>query len=153
MNEADSDSRMNILFVHENTGPSGGAETNIQITAEELQRRGHRLGLLYSSPKKQAAWQTVFPMTFCLRSENAAETPNPKLQTPKKSQAPNSESWLAAHKALQEFRPDIIYVHKVRDLDMFEALLGTGVPVVRMVHDHEMYCLRQYKYNPLTRAI
>src|SRR5437763_12084038 len=114
MNEADSDSRMNILFVHENTGPSGGAETNIQITAEELGRRGHRLGLLYSSPKKQAAWQTVFPVTFDLRSQSQEETPNSKLQTPKKSQAPNSKTRIAAHKALQECRPDIIYVHQVR---------------------------------------
>jgi glycosyltransferase involved in cell wall biosynthesis len=133
MSEADADSRMNILFVHENTGPSGGAETNIQITAEELKARGHRMALFYSSPKTGMPWQKVFPKTFSLEQP---ENPNSKIED-----------------VLGEFEPDIIYIHKVRNLDLFEALLRTGIPTVRMVHDHEMYCLRQYKYNPLTRAI
>jgi glycosyltransferase involved in cell wall biosynthesis len=133
MSEADLDFRMNILFVHENAGPSGGAETNIQITAEELKARGHRVGLLYSSPKRETAWQNAFSEKFCL---SELQAPNSKIEG-----------------VFRKFRPDIFYVHKIRDLDIFETLLGNRVPVVRMVHDHEMYCLRQYKYNPLTRAI
>jgi hypothetical protein len=171
MSEADADSRMNILFVHENTGPSGGAETNIQITAEELKARGHRLALLYSSPKSGMPWQKVFPETFCLdeaqsRSADFQSAVSPisnrqTLENPRDSlpSARHAERSSAIQQIgnlryeLAEFAPDIIYIHKVRNLDLFEALLRTGIPTVRMVHDHEMYCLRQYKYNPLTRAI
>jgi glycosyltransferase involved in cell wall biosynthesis len=112
---------------------------------------------LYGSPKDGLPWQTVFPATFCLGKERG-ETPNSKLQTLEKLQAPSSNSQTSAGveialNACGEFKPDLIYVHKVQSLDVFGALLGSGVPVVRMVHDHEMYCLRQYKYNPLTRTI
>jgi len=34
-----------------------------------------------------------------------------------------------------------------------EWLLGSDLPLVRMVHDHDIYCLRSYKYNPLTRNV
>ncbi len=55
--------------------------------------------------------------------------------------------------ALQEFCPDLVYVHKMTDLGTLETLLDSGVPQVRMVHDHEIYCMRSYKYNYLTRKI
>jgi len=58
-----------------------------------------------------------------------------------------------ARAALQTFKPDILYIHKLKDLRLFEALLHSAVPAIRMIHDHELYCLRNYKYNPLTRAI
>jgi len=32
-------------------------------------------------------------------------------------------------------------------------LLDSGVSLVRMVHDHDLYCMRSYKYNFLTRRI
>jgi glycosyltransferase involved in cell wall biosynthesis len=55
--------------------------------------------------------------------------------------------------ALAETQPDVIFLHKLADLDMLAALADCGVPVVRMVHDHDLYCLRGYKYNPLNRKI
>jgi glycosyltransferase involved in cell wall biosynthesis len=45
----------------------------------------------------------------------------------------------------------LIYLHSLEDLDFMEEIFETGVPVIRMVHDHSLYCLRSYKYNPLTR--
>jgi glycosyltransferase involved in cell wall biosynthesis len=54
---------------------------------------------------------------------------------------------------LESFGPDIIYFHTLPDVDVLEALLNSSVPVIRMVHDHSLYCLRSYKYNPLTRAV
>src|SRR3954468_14774454 len=124
---------MNVLFVHESAGVSGGAETNIQITAEELKRRGHTVGLLCIQPPecKKFSWEKYFSKVFYLNPE-----PTP-----------------ASAEVLQTFKPDLLYIHKIKQLDFFEALLATSLPTVRMVHDHEMYCLRQYKYNPLTRAI
>jgi len=55
--------------------------------------------------------------------------------------------------ALWDFEPDLIYVHKMPQLDAMEALFGSGIPVVRMVHDHDLYCMRSYKYNFFTRKI
>jgi glycosyltransferase involved in cell wall biosynthesis len=54
---------------------------------------------------------------------------------------------------LADLKPDVVYLHKLQNLDVIEALVASCSPVVRMVHDHELYCLRGYKYNPLTRRI
>jgi glycosyltransferase involved in cell wall biosynthesis len=39
------------------------------------------------------------------------------------------------------------------DLVVVEALAECDVPVVRMVHDHELYCMRGYKYRYFSREI
>jgi glycosyltransferase involved in cell wall biosynthesis len=55
--------------------------------------------------------------------------------------------------ALAQFKPDIVYVHKMADLDVIETLLQARVRLVRMIHDHDIYCMRSYKYNYLTRTV
>ena len=55
--------------------------------------------------------------------------------------------------ALESFRPDVIYVHKWEELPSLQRLLESDRPLVRMVHDHDIYCLRSYKYSPYTRRI
>ena len=55
--------------------------------------------------------------------------------------------------ALAAFQPDAIYVHKMADLSVITALVASGRPLVRMVHDHDIYCMRSYKYNYFTRKI
>src|SRR2546425_2478241 len=39
------------------------------------------------------------------------------------------------------------------ELDGIEALLASGLPLVRMVHDHDLYCMRSYKYHYLSRQV
>ncbi|HEY6167767.1 MAG TPA: glycosyltransferase, partial [Verrucomicrobiae bacterium] len=39
------------------------------------------------------------------------------------------------------------------DLQAIEALLALGAPSVRMVHDHDVYCMRSYKYHYFSREI
>lgn len=53
--------------------------------------------------------------------------------------------------AISNFEPDVIYLHNLESLAAVEELLNSGTPVVRMVHDHSLYCLRTYKYNYFTR--
>lgn len=122
-----------ILYVHERFGAFGGAESNIAQTAREFTRRGHELALLHGpgTGKSEEAWRGLFPRRFVLEGQ-----PGPEVT-----------------RALGDFNPDIIYVHKMADLRVLENLLASGRPAVRMVHDHEMYCMRNYKYNVLTRAI
>lgn len=125
---------MKILYVHERFGALAGAEANAHITATELAARGHAIGILHGpgTGKNEAAWQATFTQRFALGAgDNAA----------------------VVRSALASYQPDAVYVHKMADLDVIAALVAGGVPLVRMVHDHDIYCMRSYKYNYFTRAI
>lgn len=125
---------MRLLFVHERFGAFGGAEANVLSTATELKRRGHSVAILHGAAtgREEAAWQEVFAERYPLAGGGRAD---------------------ALSLAIAEFRPDVIFLHKLAALDPLSALADCGVPVVRMVHDHDLYCLRSYKYNPLNRHI
>jgi len=125
---------MKLLYVHERFGALAGAEANAHITATELGKRGHDIGILHgpSTGKNEAGWQTTFPFRAPLgEGDNSA----------------------AVKKALADFSPDAVYVHKMADLSVIQTLVESGVPLLRMVHDHDIYCMRSYKYNYFTRAI
>lgn len=125
---------MKLLFVHQNLGDFGGAEANIHLTARELAARGHTAALLYqnSTGRNESGWRQTFSQTFCLPVAGTGA----ELQT-----------------ALDQFEPDLIYLHNFTDLAAVETLLQAGIPVIRMVHDHGLYCMRSYKYNYFTRQI
>ena len=125
---------MKILYVHERFGAMAGAEANAHITATELGRSGHTLGILHGpgTGKNEPAWETTFPARFPLGAGDNAR---------------------AVREALKSFGPEVVYVHKMADLGVIGALVESGVPLVRMVHDHDIYCMRSYKYNFFTRKI
>lgn len=127
---------MRLLFVHDRFGALGGAEANVLLTATELKRRGHTLGLLHGpgTGREEAAWRGVFADRIAFDSRNTPGGWNPAA-------------------AVREFQPDVIFLHKLSDLRLLEVLAACGTPVIRMVHDHDLYCLRGYKYNPLNRRI
>ena len=125
---------MKLLYVHERFGALAGAEANAHITAAELGKRGHTIGILHgpSTGKNEVAWQTTFPFRAPLGgADNSA----------------------VVKKALADFSPDAVYVHKMADLAVIQTLVESGVPLLRMVHDHDIYCMRSYKYNYFTREI
>jgi glycosyltransferase involved in cell wall biosynthesis len=119
---------MKALFVHQYLGAIGGAETDILLGADSLKKRGHSSALLYASRtgRGEELWQRAFSRCFPLTDVDAA---------------------------LEKFAPDLIYFHSLPDLGVLERLLDSGIPVVRRVHDHRMYCMRGGKYNYFTRAI
>src|SRR3954467_6177785 len=119
---------MKLLFVHQHLGAQGGAEANIFLTASELQRRGHCVALLHVSctGRNEDSWRETFSQSFQL---NGADHRN------------------SVEDVLAQFAPDVIYLHNLAELEVIEALLESRLPVVRMVHDHAMYCMRGYKYN------
>ena len=49
---------------------------------------------------------------------------------------------------IERFRPDVALVHKSEDLAQITTVTGS-IPTVRMVHDHDLVCLRRHKYFPL----
>ena len=120
---------MKLLFVHECYGSLGGAEANAFITAGEMKRRGHQVALLTQrgTAKNEEAWRELFADGFYTLDHLEA--------------------------ALEQFQPTVIYMHKWEHLPSLRRLLETDRPLVRMVHDHDIYCLRSYKYNVLTRRI
>ena len=63
---------MKLLFVHQLLGALGGAETNLLLTAAELQRRGHVLGLLFQQPtgRQEHDWHLAFSACFPLPAQN-----------------------------------------------------------------------------------
>ena len=125
---------MRLLFVHERFGALGGAEANVLLTAAELKRRGHAVALLHgtNTGKDEAGWSDTFTERYPLASARHASV---------------------VRMALADFRPDVVFLHKLGELEVLAALVEGGAPVVRMVHDHDLYCLRGYKYNPLNRQI
>ena len=125
---------MKLLFVHERFGAFGGAEVNLSLTAAEFKRRGHVVTLLHGPPtgKGEEGWQELFPDRVAITAPDSAAS---------------------VRLALASFSPDAVYVHKLADLKVIEALVASGFPLARMVHDHDLYCMRSYKYHPLTRKI
>ncbi len=124
---------MRLLFVHERFGAMAGAEVNAFVTAEELKRRGHTVGILHGTGtgRQEDRWREVFSDRFSFNDGDAEAT----------------------RAAVEEFRPDVIYVHKLAHLRVLEALVESRRALVRMVHDHDLYCMRSYKYHPLTRKV
>src|SRR4051812_24342218 len=123
-------SLMKVLFVHERFGALAGAEANLYLTASEMKRRGHVVGIVHGKPTGKAAkaWYETFADKFEL----------------------NGNSRDSVEKALAGFKPDIVYVHKMADLEVIETLLHSQARLVRMIHDHDIYCMRSYKYNYFT---
>lgn len=120
-----------LLYVHESFGNLGGAEANVLITATELKKRGVTVALWTrrATGKGEEKWHALF----------------------------GGEVYWEKHDSLESvrarFRPDVAYVHKWDHLPTLEILVNSGLPLARMVHDHDIYCLRSYRYNPLTRAV
>ncbi len=126
---------MKILFVHERFGALGGAEVNIRATAEAFLERGHEVGLLHGpgTGKEERAWLQTFPIRFHYDRTRSGEA--------------------AFSLALRQFKPNVIFLHKLADPVLMAALADNPVPVVRMVHDHDLICMRSYRYHPLSRSI
>src|SRR4051794_40911096 len=103
---------MKLLFVHERFGAMAGAEVNAVLTASELKSRGHTVAIIHGEKtgKGERYWRETFSRWLPLRPGLARET----------TQA-----------AVEEFGPDVIYVHKMADLEVIEALVDSGRPLVR----------------------
>jgi len=53
---------------------------------------------------------------------------------------------------LARFHPDVVLLHKVSDTSLVQSITRR-YPAVRMVHDHDLVCLRRHKYFPLSGRI
>lgn len=122
---------LNLLYVHESMGSLGGAEANVFITATEMKKRGLRVGLLTrrATGRNEAAWRELFGDALYWIDDTRYGA------------------------AAAAFGADVTYVHKWDHLASLADIVASGRPRIRMVHDHDMYCLRSYRYHPLTREV
>src|SRR5690348_16061290 len=110
---------MRVLFVHERYGALAGAEANLYLTSTELKRRGHTVGIIHGPPTGKGVDR--WDQTFAGQKFALAEQPGQSVD-----------------QALAEFKPDIVYVHKMADLTVIETLLRARSRLVRMIHDHDI---------------
>src|SRR5882762_6974352 len=101
---------MKLLFVHDRLGAQAGAESNLRHTAAELQRRGHVVGLAHGpgTGQGEADWRRIFAERYDLSTGDPAE---------------------AIGTALEEFRPDLVYLHNPPGGVVVEVLAEVALPV------------------------
>lgn len=127
---------MRLVYIHEKFGAFGGAEANILASAEGLAARGHTVALAHgpSTGRGEAEWARTFETRFPWADVGGDTEAN-------------------VSRAIAEFRPDAVFAHNVSDAGALRALSRSASPVVRMVHDHDLCCMRSYKYNVFSRRI
>ncbi|MCC5840242.1 MAG: glycosyltransferase family 4 protein [Opitutales bacterium] len=120
---------LKVCWLHEKRGAQGGAEANVLETALALRARGFENTLAHreTTGVDEARWDEAFAGSVHIPPGTPA--------------AP-----LLAHTGA-----DLLWIHNWNHSEDFENLRALGRPRARMIHDHAMYCMRHYKYHPLTR--
>lgn len=117
---------MQIVWIHERGSAVGGAERYIEDVAHRFAVAGTRQVLLYD-PRLPTS------PSFLGRFDDAYPIVDLELQ-------------------LAELGGDVVYAHRVPV--EAEAALGRAVtPVVRMFHDHQLFCLREHKVRALGGSV
>lgn len=123
---------MRILFVNRSARFQGGIEADVHVAAGGLAARGHECHLLAFDPDVDPAYTAPFASAHIAPSDEARA--------------------LAAR--VDAVTPALVYLHKVEDASVLglHALMAPPhrVPVVRFVHDHDLYCMRRHRYLPIT---
>lgn len=120
---------MKILFINTTGGYFGGVEQNIALAAKGLTHLGH--SCYFACKEKSWVEQSQFDSLFV-------------------------QTWLLGTTPLSEIvetiQPDVFYVHKFESIEDILSVKGSK-RVVRMIHDHDLYCPRRHKYYAFSRKI
>jgi len=128
---------MNILMVNEKGWFFGGVEQLVNDVSTGLSERGHRVALLSTEARPQGREELSAPFV-------TASCLDPTV---------SADAWRRQVKAIiDDLEIDVAYVHRLSSVPAIEAILE-HCPVVRYVHDHDLYCPRRHKYFPLTTRI
>ncbi len=114
---------MHVVWVTRDASFLGGAERYVAETARRLAPKGIRSTLLYDATRP-------FDPEFAASFAGAFPLVDICAQTP-------------------DLGADIFFLHQWPGPDIPEALARTGVPVVRFLHDHRLFCLREHKVTAL----
>ena len=124
---------MRLLWINDEASFVGGAETYIYQTAEELTRHSNVENILMYNVDCRIDNMFAKAFTFTTVIADLKEQ-------------------------IKYLKPDIIYVHQVKDIKILESLLEIDIPVIGFIHDHKYFCLREHKYttighNTCTKAV
>ena len=124
---------MRILHLNERAGVYGGVEQILRDMALGLAAAGHPQALLHDDPRPQADFLNAFE--DCAGPFEPYARPMAQLE-----------------RSIARFRPDVLLIHKLDDTGVVAAA-SRLVPTARMIHDHDLVCLRRHKYFPIGHRI
>ena len=113
---------MRILFANTTGGFFGGVEQSIILATQGLNARGHHCAFVSVNRSGTALeeFDTNFSSVWHLND-------------------------ITLEQVVDIYKPNVIYVHKFDHIDqVFKA--AKGIRIVRMFHDHDLYCPRRHKY-------
>ena len=115
---------MKVIWINDEATYTGGAETYIYQSAQELAKRYNVENiLLYSAESRiDHEYSKVFSFTTVVAD---------------------------LKQQLKLLEPDVIYVHQVDNTEIIKELSEIKIPVVGFVHDHKHFCLREHKYTAI----
>ena len=120
---------MRALIVNSIYGYVGGIERYIHKTGSTLKRSGWELyGLFEKREGSESDFGDIYSKEFFYEKNQ-------------------SELMIAKLTALDI---DVVFIHKLDDLDMLRKLNGNFYTVM-IIHDHDYYCFRHHKYFPVKR--
>jgi glycosyltransferase involved in cell wall biosynthesis len=128
---------MRILMVNEKGWFFGGVEQLVNDVATGLAERGHEVALLSTEvrPEERSPMAAPFVSTAVADPETAPAVWNRHVET-----------------LLDGFDPDVVYVHRIGTVRHLDGLAAAR-PVIRYIHDHDVYCPRRHKYFPYPTRI
>jgi glycosyltransferase involved in cell wall biosynthesis len=108
---------MHILWINENANFMGGAENYIYKTVCLLNAQNIKSSVLYSvDPTTEPKWTSAFSEAY----------PLVNLQY-----------------QLDALKPDIIYLHQWPGGETLKQLLNSGIPLIRFIHDSEIFSTKE----------
>ncbi len=120
---------MKILLINTTGGYFGGVEQNIALAAKGLTLAGHKcyFACVKKSGIDQEQFDSLFVKTWRVDTTSLSDIVN-------------------------EISPDVFYLHKWDNIEEIFRVKGSK-RVVRMIHDHDLYCPRKHKYYTFSRKI
>lgn len=109
-----------VLWIHDRARAGGGAESYLRQVVPALRARGLRSSLLYEPGYSEPELLALF-----------------------------DQAWPAIEPAAQirRLQPDLIYLQRLPRGLSLNDLLPLGLPLLRLFHDHQLFCLREHKYT------
>jgi len=124
MQQRNKGKAVKVVWINDEANFTGGAETYIYQSAQELSKRYNIENILLYSAKSRIDYKYSKVFSF------ATVIADLKQQ-------------------LKLLKPDIIYVHQVNNIEIIKGLLNIEIPVVGFIHDHKYFCLREHKYTTI----
>ncbi|MCM8534024.1 MAG: glycosyltransferase family 4 protein [Lentisphaeraceae bacterium] len=114
----DKTSKLRILWINQKANFTGGTENYIYKTVSLLNSRGIESSLLYDvDPWTEPQWTSIFSEAY----------PLVDLKT-----------------QIDSIKPDIVYLHQWPGGQVLNRLLSIKIPVIRFIHDSEIFSTKEF---------